>query len=63
MLTLATLNGNDPWMTEIVMESDGDELQVVGLALDSSGQPYRTYSTVTNKGPLDGEVWYAAPAS
>ena len=62
-LTLATANGSDPWTTQIVAESDGDELQVVGLALDGSGRPHLTYSTVTSKGPLDGEVWYAAPAS
>jgi ribosomal protein S18 acetylase RimI-like enzyme len=62
-LTLATRNSSEPWTTEIVAESDGNDLQVVGLALDGSGRSHLTYSTVTSNGPLDGEVWYAAPAS
>jgi hypothetical protein len=51
--------GSNGWSTTLVAQSDGDPLQVVGLAVDGAGEPHITYSTVTANGPLDGEIWYA----
>ena len=62
-LTLAMPDGSGGWSRQIVAEAEDAALQVVGLALDASGLPHLTYSTVTGGGMLDGEVWYAAPVS
>lgn len=62
-LTLARPDGSGGWSRQIVAEAEDAALQVVGLALDASGLPHLTYSTVTGGGMLDGEVWYAAPVS
>jgi len=51
------------WATQTVVESAGDPLQVVGLALDANGAPHLTFATTTDNGPLDGEVWYLAPTA
>ena len=60
-LSLARHDG-DAWAVETVLESGGQEFQVVGLALDDSGAPHLTFATVSH-GPLDGEVWYVAPVA
>lgn len=50
------------WEAEQVLASGEAEFQVVGLALDASGAPHLTFSTVTHN-PLDGDVWYVAPVA
>ena len=49
------------WRVETVLEAGGEPFQIVGLALDRSGAPHLTFSTVTGHSPLGGEVWYVAP--
>jgi len=57
-LAIAARTAGGDWDVETIVEAGSDPFQVVGLAVDSSGTPHLTFSTITSNGPLDGEVWY-----
>jgi hypothetical protein len=61
-LALATRD-DGAWREETIVSAGAEPLQAVGLALDLSGAPHLTFSTITATGPLDGDVWYVAPLS
>lgn len=61
-LGLASRRGG-AWSTETLLSAGAEPFQVVGLALDGAGAPHLTFATVTGRGPLDGDIWYAAPVA
>ena len=51
------------WQTEVVVEAGDEQLgQIVSLKLDRDGRPHIAYAEVTDKGELDGSIWYATRA-
>ncbi len=56
-----TEDGDPAWAPVTIAEAGDDPFQIVGMALDASGRPHFTFSTITGSGPLDGEVWYVEP--
>jgi len=59
VMKLAQLTG-DEWRTEVVVEATDAPLgQIVSLELDAEGRPHIAFAEVTDKGKLDGSIWYA----
>ena len=57
-LAIAARTAGGDWDVETIVEAGGDPFQVVGLAVDNTGTPHLTFSTISQNNPLDGDVWY-----
>ena len=51
---------DESWQIETVTEAGDIPLgQIVSLDVDEAGRPHVAFADVTDKGQLDGNVWYA----